>query len=202
VRATVEDAQLCFGIARAASVVGFRHIFPPDLYEFPADAIRADWISALSDPDGETYLAFEADQAVGVVSLRHGVLRTLYVMPAFWSRGIGSTLHDLALVRLRETNVEEARLWTLTENHRARAFYEKRGWRLTGRTRVVPYPPHPIDVEYTRSTLRDREIEADLARRFLRLDETLEPRRRPRGTIAPASPRSARPTTATPSASA
>jgi ribosomal protein S18 acetylase RimI-like enzyme len=156
VRATVEDAELCFGIARAAAVAGFQHIFPPDLHEFPDEAIRADWISALTDPDGETYVALEDDEAVGVVSVGHGVLQTLYVMPEFWSRGIGSTLHDLALDRLREGNVQEARLWTLTENHRARAFYEKRGWSLTGRTRVVPFPPHPIEVEYARSTLHSR----------------------------------------------
>ncbi len=154
VRATVEDAERCFGIARAAAVAGFRHVFPPGLYEFPDDAVRADWSSALTDPDVETYIAFEDDEAVGVVSVGRGVLQTLYVMPEFWSRGIGSTLHDLALARLRETNVQEACLWTLTENHRARAFYEKRGWSLTGRTRVVPFPPHPIDVEYARSTLR------------------------------------------------
>jgi len=154
VRAGVEDAELCFGIARAAAVAGFKHVFPPDLYEFPGDAIRADWISALTDPDGETHIAFEDDEAVGVVSVRHGVLQTLYVTPEFWSRGIGSMLHDHALDRLREMNVQEARLWTLTENHRARAFYEKRGWSLTGRTRVVPFPPRPIDVEYARSTLR------------------------------------------------
>jgi putative acetyltransferase len=154
VRATLEDAELCFRIARAAAVTGFRHVFPPDLYEFPADAIRADWISALTNPDAETYIAFEHDEAVGVVSLSDGLLQTLYVMPEFWNRGIGSELHDLALDRLREMNVQEARLWTLTENPRARAFYEKRGWSLTGRTRVVPYPPYPIDVEYARSTLR------------------------------------------------
>jgi GNAT superfamily N-acetyltransferase len=155
VRATVEDAELCFGIARAAAVAGWHHIFPPDLYEFPDDAIRADWISALTDPDGETYIAFEdGDEAVGVVSVADGVLQTLYVVPESWGRGIGSTLHDLALARLRETNVQEACLWTLTENRRARVFYEKRGWSLTGRTRVNPFPPHPIDLEYARSTLR------------------------------------------------
>jgi len=150
----VEDVELCFGIARGAAVAGFQNVFPPGLYEFPDDAIRADWLSSLTDPDRETYIAFEDDEAVGVVSLGHGVLQTLYVMPELWGRGIGGALHHLALVRLRETNVEEARLWTLTENHRARAFYEKRGWSLTGRTRVVPFPPHPIDVEYARSTLR------------------------------------------------
>jgi GNAT superfamily N-acetyltransferase len=152
VRATVEDAELCFGIARAAAVAGFQHVFPPGLHEFPDDAVRADWLSALADPDRETYISWEDDEAVGVVSVGNGVLQTLYVMPEFWSRGIGSALHDLALDRLRETSVQEARLWTLTENHRARAFYEKRGWALTGRTRVVPFPPHPIDVEYVRST--------------------------------------------------
>jgi GNAT superfamily N-acetyltransferase len=154
VRATVADAELCFQIARAAALVGFRHVFPPDLNEFPADAIRADWISALTNPDGETYLAFQDGEAVGVVSVSDGVLQTLYVIPEFWSRGVGSTLHDLALERLRERRVHEAHLWTLTENHRARAFYEKRGWSLTGRKRVVPHPPYPIDVEYAQSIPR------------------------------------------------
>jgi GNAT superfamily N-acetyltransferase len=82
-------------------------------------------------------------------------LETLYVMPEFWNRGVGSRLHDLALDRLRETNFEEASLWTLAENHRARTFYEKRGWSLTGPTRVVPSRPYPIDVEYARSTARN-----------------------------------------------
>lgn len=152
----MEDAELSLGIARAAAIAAFQHVFPPDLYEFPTAAIRSDWLSALSDPDGETYIAFEDDEPVGVVSLGQDVLQTLYVMPGFWGRGIGGMLHDLALDRLRETNIEEAHLWTLTENHRARTFYEKRGWCLTGRTRVVPFPPHPIDVEYARSTLRSQ----------------------------------------------
>jgi ribosomal protein S18 acetylase RimI-like enzyme len=154
VRATVADAELCFRIARAASVAGFQHVFPSDLYEYPVDAIRADWVAALTDSDTETFVAFEDDQAVGVVSVGRSVLQTLYVMPDFWGRRIGSALHDHALDRLRESDVQEARLWTLTENHRARGFYEKRGWTLTGRTRIVPFPPHPIDVEYARSTDR------------------------------------------------
>jgi GNAT superfamily N-acetyltransferase len=154
VRATAQDLELCFGIARAAAVAGFRDVFPPHRYDFPDDAIRTDWISALADPDAETYVAFEGGEAVGVVSVSAGVLQTLYVMPESWGRGIGSTLHDLALDRLFERDDREARLWTLAENHRARTFYENRGWRLTGRTRVVPFPPHPIDLEYVRPTSR------------------------------------------------
>jgi GNAT superfamily N-acetyltransferase len=152
VRATVEDADLCFGIGRAAAIAGFGDVFAPGRHPFPDDAIRADWLAALSNPEAETYLAFEHAEAVGVVSVCQGILQTLYVLPQHWNEGVGSALHDLALDRLRETNVEEARLWTLAENDRARAFYEKRGWGLTGRTRVVPFPPHPIDVEYACST--------------------------------------------------
>jgi GNAT superfamily N-acetyltransferase len=158
VRATVDDAELCFGIARAASLAGFRHVFPPDFYPYPDDAVRTEWVSTLADPEGETFIALEDGEAVGVVSVGHGILQTLYVMPEFWSQGIGGELHDLALVRLREANVREARLWTLAENHRARAFYEKRGWRLTGQTRVVPFPPHPIDVQYARPTPPQRAV--------------------------------------------
>jgi GNAT superfamily N-acetyltransferase len=152
IRAAARDVDVCFGIARAASLAGFAHVFPPELYDYPADAIRADWVAALADPDAETYLAFEGDLPVGVVSVSDGTMQTLYVLPELWGMGVGSALHDAALERLRALGVREARLWTLVENGRARAFYERRGWRLTGRTRVVPFPPRPIDVEYARST--------------------------------------------------
>lgn len=152
VRATAQDVERCFGIARSAALAGFRDVFPPERHDFPADAIRADWAAALADPDAETYLAVERDEALGVVSVGGGVLQTLYVLPGSWGRGIGSALHDHALERLRAAGVREARVWTLRENGRARAFYEHRGWILTGRTRVVPFPPHPLDVEYSRPT--------------------------------------------------
>ena len=37
----------------------------------------------------------------------------------------------------------------LEHNDRARRFYERLGWRENGETRVVPFPPNPIDVGYT-----------------------------------------------------
>jgi RimJ/RimL family protein N-acetyltransferase len=41
------------------------------------------------------------------------------------------------------------KLWCLEENHRARRFYEKRGWELNGETRIVEYPPYPLDLGYS-----------------------------------------------------
>jgi GNAT superfamily N-acetyltransferase len=96
------------------------------------------------------YLAEEDGTAIGSVSVGRGLLRTLYVLPPWWSKGIGSRLHDHALDRLRALGAREARLWTLDENHPARGFYERRGWMLSGSTREVPFPPFPLDVEYVR----------------------------------------------------
>jgi GNAT superfamily N-acetyltransferase len=147
VRAAHEDeAGLLLAIQREAAIAAYAHVFPQERYPFPDAAIRAEWEAALRDPEVEVYVT--DDEPLGTVSIGHGYLRTLYVVPAAWRRGIGSALHDHALARLRERGVGEARLWTLAENSVARAFYERRGWRLTTETRVVPYPPHPLDVQY------------------------------------------------------
>ncbi len=74
--------------------------------------------------------------------------------PRTRAAGVGSALHDFALERLRRAGVHgRRRLWTLEENWDARRFYERRGWTLTEETRVVPFPPNPIDVQYTRVAL-------------------------------------------------
>jgi hypothetical protein len=36
----------------------------------------------------------------------------------------------------------------LEDNARARRFYERHGWQENGETRVVPFPPNPLDVGY------------------------------------------------------
>jgi GNAT superfamily N-acetyltransferase len=108
------------------------------------------WREALADPDVEAYVAEEGGAAVGCVSVGDVFLRTLYVVPAWWRGGVGTALHDLALERLRARGCDEAKLWTLEENWSARRFYEKRGWSLNGETRVVPFPPNPLDVGYSK----------------------------------------------------
>jgi len=149
-RARPNEVETLLEIQRAAAVDAFAHVYPPERYPFPDDEIRTLWAAALADPEIEVYVA-ECDGApAGSVSVGEEYLRTLYVLPGYQGRGVGSALHDLALERLRARGVHEARLWTLEENHPGRRFYERRGWRLTEETRVVPFPPNPIDVQYAR----------------------------------------------------
>ncbi len=73
----------------------------------------------------------------------------LYVVPEWWGKGVAAELHDRALEIVRELGFTRCHLWVLEENARARRFYERRGWQGNGRTRVVPFPPNPLDVGYT-----------------------------------------------------
>jgi ribosomal protein S18 acetylase RimI-like enzyme len=148
--ATVDDLETLLTIQREAAVDAFAHVYPPERYPFPDDAIRDVWAEALADPEVEVYVAEMDGEPAGAVSVGHGYLSTLYVLPSHQGSGVGSALHDLALERLRARGVAEARLWTLEQNDSGRRFYERRGWSLTGETRVVPYPPNPIDVQYAR----------------------------------------------------
>jgi GNAT superfamily N-acetyltransferase len=150
-RARIDDADALLAVQRGACVAAFPHIYPPERYPFPDDGVREVWRAALADPDVEAYVAEENGDAVGCVAVGGVFLRNLYVVPERWKGGVGSTLHDLALVRLRERGCCEAKLWTLEENWIARRFYEKRGWTLNGETRVVPFPPNPLDVGYSKA---------------------------------------------------
>ena len=138
-----DEAETHFAVQRAACVDAFPHIFPPELYPFPDDAIRERWATM-----NGTVLVAERDGAVvGVAAVESCWLHGFYVLPEWWGRGVAEELHVAAAAALPDC--PELRLWVLEGNRRARRFYEKHGWRRNGETRVVEYPPHPVDVGYS-----------------------------------------------------
>ena len=90
-----------------------------------------------------------AEQPVGVVLVTAEWLEGLYVVPEYWGTGVAGELHDRALEVVRELGSARCHLWVLEDNARARRFYERRGWQEDGRTRVVQFPPYPLDIGYT-----------------------------------------------------
>ena len=70
-------------------------------------------------------------------------------MPERWGTGLADRLDDRALEVVRELGSARCHLWVLEDNARAPRFYERRGWRENGESRVVEYPPEPLDVDYT-----------------------------------------------------
>jgi GNAT superfamily N-acetyltransferase len=148
-RARRDDLDALLHVQRAAAVEAFAHVFPPESFPFPDEEVCEAWRRALADPAIDVFVAELAGVIVGSVSVGGEFLRTLYVLPSHQGTGVGSALHDHALDRLHELGAREAKLWTLEENEFARRFYERRGWRPNGETRVVEFPPNPIDVGYS-----------------------------------------------------
>jgi GNAT superfamily N-acetyltransferase len=133
-----EEADAHFRVQREASLAGLGHIYGDEPY--PDDAVLERWRTF----PGTVLVAERDGGIVGVAGIEAEWLHGFYVLPESWGTGVADELHEAAL----ELGV--ARLWCLEENRRARRFYEKRGWRLNGETRVVEYPPHPLDVGYSR----------------------------------------------------
>ena len=96
-----------------------------------------------------TLIALTENEPVGAACVRAEWLDGLYVAPEWWGKGVADLLHDRALELVHELGSSRCHLWVLEKNARARRFYERRGWRKNGETRVVEYPPNPLDIGYT-----------------------------------------------------
>lgn len=144
-----DEADTLFRVQRSAALAGFAHVFDPAEHPFPDGAERAKWTGYLTAPETTVLVADDAGVPVGVAAVEGDELVRLFVIPERWGSGIGGKLHDAVVELMREQDKAECRLWVLEENDRARAFYERRGWILDGRTRVSPFPPHPPVVGYT-----------------------------------------------------
>ncbi|WP_433240919.1 N-acetyltransferase family protein [Streptosporangium sp. CA-135522] len=66
-----------------------------------------------------------------------GEIYAIYVLSEHWSTGLGLALMNRSVARLREMGHAEAGLWVLESNVRARRFYERFGFTLSGRVQDV-----------------------------------------------------------------
>ena len=144
-----EEVETLLGIQQAASVTAFGHIFPPTAYPFPTRAVRARWRAALGTTEVRVLVAERDSRLVGVVEVAPERLDGLFVVPDAWGSGVADRLHDEAVKTLQGWGCGRCWLSVLAENHRARRFYERHGWRLDGRRSRTPFPPHPPMVGYT-----------------------------------------------------
>ncbi len=60
-------------------------------------------------------------------------LTHLFVRRDFWGTGVADLLHDELLAGMVERGFVSACLWTPAGQARARAFYERNGWKASGR---------------------------------------------------------------------
>ena len=102
-----------------------------------------------------TLVAIDDGRIVGVVVAGpdpvrpdRGHVARFYVVPDRWGQGIGHRLYLGALDWLGRSDYREATLWVLEGNDRARAWYERLGWRTTGERKTVYEPAGIVDLQY------------------------------------------------------
>lgn len=96
------------------------------------------WTARLADPCITTFVAEREGALAGFVVAGRSrdpadppgtaEVHSLYVDEASWRTGVGSALLARAVERLRGEGFTRAVVWVFTENPRARAFYEARGF--------------------------------------------------------------------------
>lgn len=81
-----------------------------------------------------------------------GEVQAIYLLPGAWGKGFGRRLMDAALRRLARAGFNEATLWALDSNARARRFYEAGGWSADGAEKSDESRGFPVtQVRYRRA---------------------------------------------------
>ena len=112
----------------------------PDAYlrALSIDARTASWQANLTAASPEVWVAEKHAEVVGWIafgksrdadaSADTGEVEALYVLPAYWSTGVGRTLWEKAYLRLQARGFRRATLWVLADNARAIRFYSAAGF--------------------------------------------------------------------------
>jgi len=91
----------------------------------------------------EVWLAARGGEVLGLLALHDGFVEQLYVDPPAWRQGVGRELIAHAMARFPAG----LSLYTHQRNQRARAFYERLGFRPVA-FGVSPSPECEPDVKY------------------------------------------------------
>ena len=70
--------------------------------------------------------------------------------PQHWGHGVGGSLYEQAMNYLNLAGYEQASLWVLERNERARGWYERLGWTYTGQRKSVMDSAGVEDLRYTK----------------------------------------------------
>lgn len=148
--ATEADAYALWRLERAANLAALDHVFPPERYPFPDDAVLSRWVLVLAE-DGVDVLVVDGDEGLVCYAAHDDCwLRHLAVQPDHWGQGLGATAVEAATAAMAGRGAREVSLWCLEENRRARRLYERLGWLPTPERREAPWPPHPVEMRYRR----------------------------------------------------
>lgn len=154
--ATVADADAVARVHVAAWLAAY-----PDLLPQPPGAAgsverrRRQWRELLAQPGQETLLIELDGVVVGFANFGPArdddlppsvaEIYAIYLEPARWRRGLGSTVWRESCARLARRGFDEVAVWALHDNERALGFYRSRGLAPDGWLRSESERGQPVD---------------------------------------------------------
>jgi GNAT superfamily N-acetyltransferase len=149
--ATPEDAEAIARVEVASWRAAYAQLMPAAYLDAmdvakQADVWRGDIAKHAALRRKQLLVAVQGREVVGFARVGPpsearplGMVYLLYVDPAHWGSGAGARLMQAALGEMADMQLEEAELWVLEANARARAFYEAGGWTPSGETQAEDY---------------------------------------------------------------
>ena len=137
-----DDRLAVSGIYEASWKYAYRDILPGEYLEsIPAGR----WVSGLDFSDRIHLVMLDGGRYIGAACCcasrfpefdGWGEIVSLYLLPSHMGRGYGRPLLEAAVSALAGQGYRDVFLWVLEENRRARAFYEKMNFQLSGARRA------------------------------------------------------------------
>jgi GNAT superfamily N-acetyltransferase len=141
--ATPDDAHAIAEVHVRTWREAYRQVFPAEVLDSLSVDQRADFWRERLEAGDAIWVAGEAEHVAGFAAA--GPSRTeedvaelyaIYALPEAWGGGAAHELMQAAIGWFLQEEYTTAMLWVLTDNPRARRFYEREGWRTDGETRV------------------------------------------------------------------
>ena len=162
-RAVSEDAEKIARIHVSSWQAAYDGMIPAEyLSGLSVERRQALWSQIICDANDPVLVSLEGDRIVGfchVTSSRDehsdgcAEITAIYVDPSFWRRGHGQALCGAAISYAAEKAFAEITLWVLTENQRARHFYEEMGFLDDACSKSMERPGFVLEeVRYRRKT--------------------------------------------------
>jgi GNAT superfamily N-acetyltransferase len=128
-RATLSDANAIAEIWRLGWLDGHEGLVPQELVDARTDE---SFRTRAAERVGDTTVAVVDDEVAAFVMVVGDEVEQVYVSSAHRGTGVADALLDEAERQVRANGHAEAWLAVVAGNARARAFYERRGWRDDG----------------------------------------------------------------------
>lgn len=143
------DVKGILDVQHEGSVQALSHIFPQDQHPFPREDVRRRWQEEVDDPAVAVYVIEDgAGCTVGFAATCQDQLLHFGTATHTWGSGLAALAHDDVIARMAAGGTKRAWLRVFEDNHRARRFYARLGWRATGLRSRSPFAPHPVLLDH------------------------------------------------------